>query len=106
MREASNTIMYRAKIYNKLVCEFDSVSVRGKVGTHHADYLEQPAERLAKTFAHEAGRAHGITQLEFTIYSHKWQDLDQITCRLSSFVDMFLCKPDLMYSVSAQLGPC
>ena len=68
----------RAKIYNKIVSNFEAGEVREPFGGHLADYADCSNEHLRKTFVHPDVQARGCTRVEVSLYACRiGEDLSQ-----------------------------
>ncbi|KAK3716084.1 hypothetical protein QZH41_019629, partial [Actinostola sp. cb2023] len=61
----------RAKIYNKIVCNFEAGDVQSAIGGHLAEYVSCPNKHLQKTFEHTDVEARGCTRIELSVYNPK-----------------------------------
>ena len=59
-----NNILKRQKFYTKFVQSLESRSVRSKIGSHVAEWVNNPEERLNKTIANSLNS--GLLRLEIT----------------------------------------
>ena len=61
-------LFVRNKIYNKIVCQFETGTVQDTFGGHLADYVACPNRHLRKTFEHPDAKARGISRIEISVY--------------------------------------
>ena len=59
---------YRAKLYNKPVCNFEKSDVRSVIGGHISNYVCSSSERLRSLFSNKEAQERGITRLEVSVY--------------------------------------
>jgi len=87
----------RAKIYNKIVCNFEAGEVLSAVGGHLAEYVSCPNKHLQKTFEHPDVEARGCTRIELSVYNPKTskkqaiEAIDSIRETISG--DLFVVQP-------------
>jgi len=87
----------RAKIYNKIVCNFEAGEVQDAVGGHLAEYVSCPNKHLRKTFEHPDVEARGCTRIELSVYNPKTNKEDAIeaidSIRETISGDLFVVQP-------------
>jgi len=59
----------RVKLYNKIVCQFETGDVLQAFGGHLADYVDCNNTRLKKTFLHPTIQDYGCTRIEVSLYA-------------------------------------
>ena len=69
MQTTPEGYMIRAKLYNKVVSNFEAGTVREKFGAHLAEYADCPNKHLQKTFLHPDVQARGCTRIEVSVYA-------------------------------------
>ena len=61
-------IVFRTKLYNKIVSKLEAGEVRNKLGGHIADYAKSSNTHLKKVFSHPDVKTRGCTRVEITAY--------------------------------------
>ena len=61
-------IIFRTKLYNKIVSKLEAGEVRNKLGGHIADYAKSFNTHLKKVFSHTDVKTRGCTRVEITAY--------------------------------------
>ena len=67
-------LFVRCKIYNKIVCQFETGTVQQTFGGHLADYVACPNKHLRKTFEDKDAKERGISRIEISVYGCTGED--------------------------------
>ena len=76
MCSQDNSIIQRKSFYNKFIQRVESGSVSSKIGSHIAEWVNNPEERLNKTIGKSLDS--GLQRLEITYYTSKLPKIEDV----------------------------